>query len=76
MFASESIMKQLGPISHIQHKENNVCFPANKRRWPIPANTRRWPKVGLTLAHGLQRWPNVSPTLGQRFVFAGLDWAY
>ena len=29
------------------------------------------PNVGLTLAHRLRRWPNISPTLGQRLVFAG-----
>ena len=36
-----------------------------------PANTRRWSNTGLTLAHYLRRWPNVSPTLDQHLVFAG-----
>ena len=38
----------------------------------IPADTRRWSNVGLTLAHRLRRWPNVSPTLDQHLVFAGI----
>ena len=36
-----------------------------------PANTRRWHNVELTLAHCLRLWPNISPTSGQRLVFAG-----
>ena len=38
----------------------------------FPANTRRWRIAGLMLAHRLRRWNNIIPTLGQRFVFAGL----
>ena len=36
-----------------------------------PASTRRWPIVGLTLDQRRGRWANVSPTVGQRLVFAG-----
>ena len=35
-----------------------------------PANTNCLPNVGLTLAQRLRRWPNISPTLGQRLAFA------
>ena len=42
----------------------------------IPANTRCWPNVGLKLAHRLRRWPNISPTLGQRLVVAGMSYQY
>ena len=28
--------------------------------------------VGLMVAHRLRRWPNISPTLGQRLVFLAL----
>ena len=38
----------------------------------FPANTSRLPNAGRTLAHRLQRWPNISPTLGQRLVLAEL----
>ena len=38
----------------------------------IPANTRRWPKMGLMLGQRRRRWANVSATLGQRIVFAGI----
>ena len=36
-----------------------------------PENTRRWPNAGLMLAQRRRRWANISPTLGQRLVFAG-----
>ena len=36
-----------------------------------PANTRRSPDVGTTLGQRRRRWPNVVPTLGKCFVFAG-----
>ena len=39
--------------------------------WACPGNTRRSSNVGLSLAHRLRRWPNISLTLGQRLVFAG-----
>ena len=32
----------------------------------------RVPSKHETLAHRLRRWPNISPALGQRIVFAGL----
>ena len=35
-----------------------------------PANTTNWNNVGLTLAHGLRRWPNIKPTLLSCVVFA------
>ena len=31
-----------------------------------------WPNVGLMLAKRFRRWPNISPTLGRRIVFAGV----
>ena len=38
----------------------------------FPANSRLDPNVALTLGHRLRRWPNVKPTLNQRFdVFDG-----
>ena len=37
-----------------------------------PANTRRSPNVGLMLGHRLRRWSNITPTLGERLVFAGI----
>ena len=37
----------------------------------IPENTMRWPNVGLILDQRRRRWANISPTLGQRPVFAG-----
>ena len=38
----------------------------------IPENTKRRLIVGLLLGHCLRRWPNIKPTMGQRFVFAGM----
>ena len=43
-----------------------------RERGGEPASTRRCPNVGLMLAHRLRRWTNISPTLGQRLVFAGI----
>ena len=41
--------------------------------WTIfPAKTRRWPNGRLILAHRLRRWANISPTLGQHLVCAGI----
>ena len=39
----------------------------------ILANTMRWPIAELTMGHRLRRWPNISPTLGQRLLFDGLE---
>ena len=36
-----------------------------------PANTKRSANVGTKLPHRLRRWPNIVPTLAERFVFAG-----
>ena len=35
------------------------------------AHARRWTKVELISVHRLRRWPNINPTLGQRFEFVG-----
>ena len=35
------------------------------------SNTGHSPYVGSMLAHRLRRWPNIEPTHGQCFVFAG-----
>ena len=40
---------------------------------PHTANTRRWPNVGLMLGQRRRRWASISPTVGQRIVFAGLS---
>ena len=37
--------------------------------------TRRWTNVGVMLGLRLRRWPNITPTLVQRLVFAG-DWQW
>ena len=39
---------------------------------PFPSKTTRLSNVGLMLAHRLRRWANISPTLDQRVIFAGL----
>ena len=38
----------------------------------VPGSTRRWLNFWLILGHRLRRWPNISQTLGQRLVFAGV----
>ena len=40
----------------------------------VRANMRHWPNVDLLLAHRLRRWPNSKPTLGQRLMFAGVQY--
>ena len=50
----------------------NLNMPDINFTTNIPANTRRWPNVGLMLAQRRRRWANVSPTLGQQLVFAGI----
>ena len=37
-----------------------------------PTNTRSWTNIGLMLAHRLQRWPSIKPTLVQRLWFVSL----
>ena len=39
----------------------------NTLRDAYPVTTLYQPKVGVMLAHRLRRWPNIAPTLGQRF---------
>ena len=51
------------------HGQSGDYLVPNTSTWPsiqttLPANTRRCSNVGLTLAHHLRRWPNVSPALG------------
>ena len=41
------------------------CKPDNEH---IPAITRHYPNVGLVLGQHRLWWPNVKPTLGQRFL--------
>ena len=38
---------------------------------PIPTKMRRWPNAGLMLARRRRRRANITPTLGQRLMFAG-----
>ena len=46
------------------------CWREVSRRWDTQ-QTRRSANVWLMLDHRLRRWPNIKPTLAQRFVFAG-----
>ena len=48
--------------------------PAGFVAWPPVAIIKRSANVGTMLAHRLRRWPNIVPTLTERFLFAGYQY--
>ena len=61
-------------LSNRRDREPNPELWRERRVWrsAFPANKRCWPNGGLMLRQRLRRWTNVSQTLGQHFLFAGL----
>ena len=59
-------------LNRIQIRKADARKSSFFQRHPVyPASTRYWHNVGLMLVQRLLRWLNISPTLGQRHVFAG-----
>ena len=71
-----SVLVQSAPVcvgGRSRARDGLFCFATVDQRSRLyPTNTRRWPNGGLMLGQRRRRWANISPTLGQRFVFAGI----
>ena len=55
----------------------SLILAQRRRRWAsvqhwVNASCLLWPNAGVMLAHRLRCWPNLSPTLGQCLVLAGI----
>ena len=61
------------PEVKASHLIDFILFSITWLSLHIPANTTRWPNAGLMLAQRRRRWANISPALGQRVVFAGIN---